>query len=277
MARTTRPLLLLALALVSGGLAAYLALRYIRQQATPVIAAQPRKSSVILAARSLPLGAIVGPQDIKTIEWSGNVPAGYLSTPEDVVGRGLVQNVQENEAILTGKLAAKGAGGGLPVIIDEGMRAVSIAVDQVVGVAGFVLPSTRVDVLLTMPDNATKEPATRVIMQDVRTLAAGQSIQQDAEGKAQVVSVVTMLVSPEQAETLALASQQGRIQLALRNTLDTARIKTTGTRAGVLMGSAIGRIPTTSRRGAAVRASAPQPTGTVVEIYRGGVRTLQKF
>jgi pilus assembly protein CpaB len=277
MARTTRPLLLLALALVSGGLAAFLALRYIRQQATPVIAAQPRKSSVILAARSLPLGAIVGPQDIKSIEWSGSVPEGYLSTPEDVVGRGLVQNVQENEAILTGKLAAKGAGGGLPVIIDEGMRAVSIAVDQVVGVAGFVLPSTRVDVLLTMPDNATKEPATRVIMQDVRTLAAGQSIQQDAEGKAQVVSVVTMLVSPEQAETLALASQQGRIQLALRNTLDTARIKTSGTRAGVLMGSAIGRIPTTSRRGAAVRASAPQPTGTVVEIYRGGVRTLQKF
>ena len=105
------------------------------------------------------------------------------------------------------------------------MRAFSMAVDQIVGVAGWVLPQTRVDVLLTMSDiQGTKEPATKVIMQNVRTLAAGQSIQQDKEGKPQAVGVVTFLLTPEQAETLALASGQGRIQLALRNTLDTALI-----------------------------------------------------
>jgi pilus assembly protein CpaB len=278
MARRSRPFILLLLALVSGGVAAVVALRYIQQQATPLIAKEPPKGRVVVAARGLPLGALVSERDLKTIDWSGGaLPAGFFGSPEQVVGRGLLQAVQENEPILASKLAAEGAGGGLPVIIDEGMRAITVGVDQVIGVAGFVLPSTRVDVLLTLPNAENlNEPATKVIMQNVRTLAAGQSIQQDKEGKPQQVSVVTFLVTPEQAETLALASQQGRIQLTLRNMLDTNQAQTTGTRVSALMGR-LGRRAPSRRATAAVRTSTPEPAPTTVEVYRGGQRTLMKF
>jgi pilus assembly protein CpaB len=126
--------------------------------------------------------------------------------------------------------------------------------------------------------NTAGEPATRIIMQDMRVLAAGQSIQPDKEGKPHSVPVVTFLVTPEQAETLALASQQGSIILALRNQLDTMEVKTNGARRSALMGGPVGR-PTVRRsapRGGA-SAPAPQPGPQVVEVYRGGVRTLMKF
>jgi pilus assembly protein CpaB len=128
---------------------------------------------------------------------------------------------------------------------------------------------------------ASSEPATKVIMQNVRTLAAGQSIQQDKEGKPQPVGVVTFLLTPEQAETLTLATGQGRIQLALRNMLDTSHIETRGTRQSALMGR-IGNAPattprTTTARSGAVRVAVPEPAATVVEVFRGGQRSLQKF
>src|SRR4051794_19217774 len=277
MART-RPWLMLAVALASGGLAALLALRYLRQQAQPL--AQPVRSRMVVAARPLPVGTVVQEQNVKTIEWSGGaLPLGYMGNPQDVVGRGLISSLQENEPILESKLAAKGAGGGLPVIITEGMRGLTMRVNEVSGVAGFVTPNTRVDVLLTMEDKASGEPATRIIMQDMKVLAAGQSLQPDKEGKPQSVPVVTFLVSPEQAETLALASQQGSIQLALRNMLDTAAVRTTGTRRSVLMGGPVGHQAVARRPGVnrAPVAAAPQPSQQVVEVYRGGVRTLMKF
>jgi len=283
MARRSRPFVLLTLAVLSGGAAAYLAMQYIRQQATPLMAATPKNAQVVVAAHAMPVGAVLGERDVKTIEWNGGaLPPGFIGTSAEAVGRGLITGVQENEPILDAKLAGKGLGGGLPVIIDQGMRAVSVAVDQVVGVAGFVTPSTRVDVLLTMNDaQGSKEPATRVIMQNVKTLAAGQSIQQDKDGKPQTVPVITVLVTPEQAETLALAAGQGRIQLALRNMLDTMHIETRGTRVSALMGGPIGRAPVAAapRRRAppAQELSAPEPTPTVIEVFRGGVRTLQKF
>jgi pilus assembly protein CpaB len=285
MARRSRPFVLLALAVLSGGAAAYLAMQYIRQQATPLMAATPKNARVVVAAHALPLGTVLGERDVKTVEWAGGaLPPGFIGSSAEAVGRGLIVPVQENEPILDAKLAGKGLGGGLPVIIDKGMRAVSVAVDQVVAVAGFVTPATRVDVLLTLNDvQGTKEPATRVIMQNVKTLAAGQSIQQDKDGKPQSVPVITLLVTPEQAETLALAASQGRIQLALRNMLDTLHIETRGTRVGALMGGPIGRAPVVAvaprRRAppAVQELSAPEPTQTVIEVYRGGVRTLQKF
>jgi pilus assembly protein CpaB len=133
-----------------------------------------------------------------------------------------------------------------------------------------------VDVLVTLNTTENlKEPATKLLMQNVRTLAAGQSIQQDKEGKAREVPVVTFLVTPEQAETLALASQQGRIQLTLRNTLDTLQVSTTGTRVSALMGAPPPRRP--GRRPAPVRATEPVPSAATVEVYRGGQRTLMKF
>lgn len=277
MARRNRPLMLLALALVSGLLAALLALRYLRQQATPIVSAEPARSSVVVAAQALPVGALITEQDVKTIGWAGGaLPAGYISDPKQVIGRGLLAPIEPNEPIMQGKLAAEGAGGGLGVLIDEGMRALSIPVDQIVGVAGFVLPSSRVDVLLTLQQaQQGNEPVTRIIMQNVKALAAGQTIQQDKEGKPLPVGVVTFLVSPEQAETLALASQQGRIQLALRNTMDTTSTRTNGTRVSALLGSVRG--PVAPRRATPRRTPAAAPERTTVEVYRGGVRSLERF
>jgi pilus assembly protein CpaB len=276
MARRNRALVLLAFALASGVLAALLALRYLRQQSQPLAAAEAPRSQVVVAARALPVGSVIGEQDVKTIGWSGALPAGYLGAPAQAVGRGLLASIEPNEPIMAGKLAAEGAGGGLNIMIDEGMRAISIAVDQVVGVAGFVLPSSRVDVLLTLPNpQQTNEPTTRIIMQNVRALAAGQTIQQDKEGKPLPVPVVTFLVTPEQAETLALASQQGRIQLTLRNTLDTTATRTSGTRVSALMGQTP-RAPA-PRRAARPRTGVETPAQTTVEVYRGGVRSLERF
>jgi pilus assembly protein CpaB len=277
MARRSRPLLLLVLALASGGAAGLLALRYLREQATPLMALEPSTTKVVVAAKSLPMGSVVGEQDVKMIDWSGRtLPTGFLSRPEEVVGRGLMVPVAENEPLLLGKLAARGVGGGLPVMIDAGMRAVSVAVDQVVGVAGFVLPTTRVDVLLTLANaGPTRETTTKVIMQNVRTLAAGQSLQQDQDGRPMEVPVVTLLVTPEQAETLALAANQGRIQLALRNTLDTVRVQTSGARTGTLLGGSSGR--PVARRTTPTPSAEPEPSSTTVEIFRGGQRTLQRF
>jgi pilus assembly protein CpaB len=276
MPRRTRPWLMLAVALASGGLAALLAMRYLQQRTTP-LAAQPIRSSMVVAARALPVGTIVSDQHVKTIEWTGGaLPLGYVGNPQDVVGRGLISDLQENEPLLESKLAPKGAGGGLPIIISEGKRALTMRVNEVSGVAGFVTPNTRVDVLLTMEDkNSAGEPATRIIMQDMRVLAAGQSIQPDKEGKPQPVPVVTFLVTPEQAETLALASGQGSIQLALRNQLDTMEVRTRGTRRSALMGGSIARQPRRVARSAP--APAPEQTAQVVEVYRGGVRTLMRF
>jgi pilus assembly protein CpaB len=274
MARRSRPFVLLVFALASGAIAAALALRYLQRQATPIPVPVRRGADVVVAARALPIGAIVGERDIRLVEWpGGSLPAGFLGDKAEVVGRGLVAPIAENEPLLGSKLAARGAGGGLPVIIEEGMRAVSIGVDQVVGVSGFVLPNYRVDVLLTLAEGRdAKEPATRVLMQNVKTLAAGQSIQEDREGKPQTVPVVTLLVSPEQAETLALASSQGRIQLALRNSMDTLSVRTPGARLSSLLGASV----PTPRRGRRPTARTA-PDQTVIEVYRGGKRTLQTF
>jgi pilus assembly protein CpaB len=275
--RRTRPWLMLAVSLASGGLAALLAMRYLQQRTTP-LAAQPVRSNMVVAARTLPVGTIVSEQHVKTIEWTGgSLPLGYVGNPQDVIGRGLISDLQENEPLLESKLAPKGAGGGLPIIISEGKRGLTMRVNEVSGVSGFVTPNTRVDVLLTMENqNTAGEPATRIIMQDMRVLAAGQSIQPDKEGKPRSVPVVTFLVTPEQAETLALASGQGSIQLALRNQLDTIEVKTSGARRSALMGGPGGR---TARRAVSRGTTAPPslPSPQVVEVYRGGVRTLMRF
>lgn len=277
--RTLKPWLMLLLALTSGGLAAYLALRYLRQQATPLLA-EVRKGEVVLAVRDLPVGHMVQEGDVKVVGWPGEaLPEGYLGSTAGALGRGVIVPLHPNEPLLESKLAPKDGGGGLPVAINEGMRALSVKVDEVISVAGFVVPGTRVDVLLTMaaPD-ASGETVTKVILQNVQALAAGQSIERDKDGRPQPVGVLTVLVTPEQAESLALASNQGKIQLALRNTLDTLHIKTDGARANSLL-SMRPAAPSGSRPNRGPRAVAPTPRSaeTVIEGYNGGVRTLLKF
>jgi pilus assembly protein CpaB len=270
---------MLLLALTSGVMAALLALRYLRERTTPLMAAEPKRVNIVLSARSLPVGAVVTERDVKLVGWPGDaLPSGYLRSVQDAVGRGVITPVAENEPLLAAKMSTKDAGGGLPIIIRDGMRAVSVRVDEVIGVAGFVLPGTRVDVMLTLDKGPSRPQAiTKTLLQNVPTLAAGQSVTRDKEGKPQTVTVITVLVSPDDAELLALAAKEGRLQLALRNTLDTLAVSTSGARADRLSPSAA-TSPQNSRpkRNRAV-APAPRADPTVVEGYRGGERTLTTF
>jgi len=265
---------MLALALTCGVVAALLALKYLRERTTPLMAAEPRQTNIVLSARALPVGAVVTERDVKLVGWPGEaLPDGYIRSIKDAVGRGVITAVAENEPLLAAKMSTKDAGGGLPIIIRDGMRAVSVRVDEVIGVAGFVIPGTRVDVLLTLDNNSGRQQAvTRTLLQNVQTLAAGQSVTRDKEGKPQTVTVITLLVSPDNAELLALAAKEGRIQLALRNTLDTVPVATSGARADRLSPSA--PAPNRPQRPAA---PAPKANPTVVEGYRGGQRTLTTF
>lgn len=274
--RQRRLLMILTLAIVCGGSAAYFALAYLRQNTPRLIAAESAQHQVAVAARDLPLGTVLKTEDVRMIDWRGEaVPQGFLTSADLVVGRGLITPVRANEVLLEGKLAATGAGAGLSITIPTGMRAVSVRVDDVIGVAGFVLPGTRVDVMLTLPPKLDrKETVTQMILQNMHVLAAGQIVQQDAQGKPITVSVLTLMVTPVEAELLVLAANEGKIQLALRNTLDDADVKTIGANARRLLPGDRSAARTGGNGGAVVRRQSGVP---VVEAYRGGVRTLIKF
>lgn len=268
---------ILLLALVSGGAAAYLALAYLRDRTPRLMAAEAPRVQVAVAARDLPLGTVLAPADVRMIDWLGEaVPPGYLHSQQDAVGRGLITSVKANEVLLETRLAVRGSGAGLSITIPDGQRAVSVRVDDVIGVAGFVLPGTHVDVVVTLPPQPQldqKLSQTEIFLQNVQVLASGQVVQQDAQGKPITVSVITLLVSPQDAETLVLASNEGKIQLALRNTLDQADSRTPGASVRTLLPGQRASVAAAARP----RTPTPEAVGTVVEAYKGGVRTLVKF
>lgn len=277
MSQKQRTWLVLTLALLCGGSAAYLALGYIRAQAAPVLA-QVSARKIAVAARELPVGALLKPEDVRLVRWPGDaLPQGYYSSPDEVVGRGLTTSLRPNEPLIDGKLAGKGEGGGLPPLIPDGMRALSVSVSQVVAVAGFVIPGSRVDVLLTIDRDG--EPITRLFMQNLTVLAANQSIIKDEEGKPMSVGIVTFLVTPEQAEKLTLATREGQLQLTLRNRVDVEDAVTRGARRTDLGASVRAAAPAAPRPVAVgTQAPAREPArGAVVETYRGGVKTLSTF
>lgn len=274
--KTTRVLLILALAVISGLAAGYAALRYLSDRPMPVTMSSSRGETVpvVLASQDLPLGRVLEDSDLRVVDWpSGAVPEGFATSKEELVGRSLVDNVQTNEAILASKLADSGLRGIIP-LISEGMRALSIRVDQVVGVAGFVTPQTRVDVILIMNPVGGSDPVSKIILQNIRTLAAGEEIRETEDGRPVTVPVVTVLVTPAEAEKLALAASEGEIRLALRNTMDMESVETAGERASRLFAG--GETPLARP---AVRTGSTIPTGreSIIEIYRGGVRTLVSY
>jgi pilus assembly protein CpaB len=158
---------------------------------------------------------------------------------EDIIGRGVVATIYDGELIMEDRLAPKGAGGGLAGMIPPGMRAVAVRVNDVVGVAGFVVAGMRVDVLIcgNPPGASGTGSQTRTLLQNIEVLSAGQDYKKDSEGKPVLVQVVNLLVSPEQAEKLSLAINQTTIQLVLRNPADTKIAATPGTAVTALFGN----------------------------------------
>jgi pilus assembly protein CpaB len=236
---------------------------------------------VVVAAKALPLGTRVQAGNLRLIPWPAGEPVvGMFTRIEDCADRALIADVAANELILDSKLAPKESGAGLPAVIPQGMRALSVAVNDVVGVAGFVTPGTMVDVLVTgkVSDGSRGgDNITRTILENVRVLAAGQKIEQDREGKPQTVPVITLLVSPEDAGRLAMASTEGKIQLALRNTVDTQKV---GPAAVLEANLFSGAAPAAPKHTGPVKIAAPHPAPAspyVIEVITGSKRENKSF
>jgi pilus assembly protein CpaB len=248
-------------------------------------------TQVMVAARTLELGTLIRDADLRAGDWSGPLPKGSLLRKEDVVGRGVMSAIYDGEPILENRLAPKGAGAGLAATIPAGMRAVAVRVNDIVGVAGFVVPGMRVDILISgNPPGAQSGSTGRVaktLLQNIEVLSAGQNFQKDSEGKPVQVPVVNLLVTPEQAEILSLATNETRIQLVLRNPLDTVASKTNGVAMAQLFNG--GKMPepvappkprvvTRVVKLPAPMAPPPKPAGPVmVEVINGAKRSEAKF
>lgn len=193
---------------------------------------------LVVAARPLSVGTTVKPADIKLSKVPATAfPKGAFSKPEEVIDRPVVSNILIEEPILEGRLAARGSGLGLAPIIPVGMRAVTVRVNDVTGIAGFVLPGMRVDVLVTgRPPTADATTVTVTPLQNMLVLSAGTAVQSDQRGNAIPAATVTILATPDQAETLTLANTEGRIQLVLRNGSDQTIQKTEGREIAELYG-----------------------------------------
>src|SRR5208282_1538060 len=231
---------------------------------------------VIVAASDLQVGARVEEHDIKVITIpASDLPAGAPRRRSDVLGHGVIIPISQGEFILPNKLAGENAGSGLPSLIPPGMRAVSVRVNEVVSVAGFVTPGTRVDVLLTGTPGAGSDQQTTTVLQNVAVLATGHTLERSSTGEAQNTAVITLLVSPDDAQRLTLASVEGKIQLSLRNPLDTrADDVPSSSERGLFKGLApVAATPAKAPvRRAPISVKAPAPptaTGVSIEVYQG--------
>ncbi len=232
---------------------------------------------VIAANTDIKLGTILTDSNLTTVE-VGTVPRGAIQDKKNAIGRGVISDLYQGEPILESRLAAVGSGGGLAAAIPSGMRACAVKVDEVVGVSGFVTPGMHVDVIVSGtppgPANANDGTLVRTVLQNLQVLSAGTDIEKDAAGKAKPVQVVNLLVTPEQAETLSLASNQTRIQLVLRNPLDTQVAQVPGNAVGNLFGEGKPKPQPVS-----VHKTAKKQVSDVyaVEVINGSKGTVEKF
>jgi pilus assembly protein CpaB len=251
-----------------------------------ITAAKPQPSvRVVAAANDIKIGTVLAATDLTTMQIMGELPKNSILDAKNAIGRGVTSSLYKGEPILDDRLAPIGSGGGLAATIRDGMRAIAVKVDAVVGVAGFVLPGMRVDILIsgTPPVEAggsggsTNNTQVRTVLQNIEVLSAGTDIQKDAEGKPQQVQVVNLLVTPEQAQVLALASNETRIQLVLRNPLDTKVAAVQGTAMANLFldQNAPAAKPHVAGRPAPVKKPAPQPYS--ITVINGATKTEEKF
>lgn len=265
MNRTTRTIVVVAVAVALATAASFGVYRAVRS--IPVREVQVSHYSVVVAKDDLPVGALVGKDDVKLVPWPSSDPLqGGFDNIDKVVNRGLIAPVLKNEPLSESKLAPTEAGAGLPPTIPAGMRAISVKVNEVIGVAGFTVPGTRVDVLAMVRDS--NNSMSRIVVSNVQVLTAGTKFDQEEskkDGKPIKTTVVTLAVTPGDAERIALVATTGQIALALRNPLDVQPAQTGGVRMAELM--APPSAPAPIKPAAAPRKmAAPAPTPAPVAV-----------
>jgi pilus assembly protein CpaB len=277
-----RVLTILLTAFVTAAACSYLVYRIVGNR---LLSVSQKATPIIVANQDVKLGSVLRDVDLGTAEISGALPKGAIQDRQQAIGRGVISNLYQGEPILESRLAAPGAGGGLASTIPPGMRACAVKVDDVVGVAGFVTPGMHVDVLISgnppgsTEVNTTNGPKVKTLLQNIAVLSAGTDIQRDVDGKPQQVQVVNLLVTPEQAEELSLASNQTKIQLVLRNPMDTKIAEPPGTVVANLYGDK-NVVPPTKPRSTAVPRVAPKsapPQVYVIKVFNGSKQTEEKF
>ena len=267
--------LALFIALVLSAGATYLLYSRIRSER----AASPETIRVVAAVDELPAGTPLTPGNLKVVAWPASMPLdGAFSRPEEILGRSLIYPIGTNQPIVESDLAAPGSGLGLSVKIPEGMRAISIRSNDVVGVAGFVYPGSHVDVLLTYRPDSAAAPLTQTILQDVEVLTAGQTLEPDPKGRPQTVNVVTLLLNPRDAQKLVLATQQGSVQFVLRNGADQTKPDSKPVLASQLLADVAPPAPPKPHaEHVAAKPTTHPPEFYTVETIEGEKHTVTKF
>jgi pilus assembly protein CpaB len=272
MNRNTRTLIVVAVAVVLAAVASFGVYRAVER--IPVREVEVAHHQAVVARRALPLGALLTKEDVKLVAWpsSDPLPGGFTKV-EDVVDRGLIVPILENEPLSESKLAPIEAGAGLPPTIPAGMRAISVKVNEVIGVAGFTVPGTRVDVLAMVRQE--RESMSRIVVSNVQVLTSGTRFDQEASrkdgSKPIKTTVVTLAVTPTDAERIALAASDGEIILALRNPLDDNPAPTSGVKlASLMMGTtqaAPAPRPPSIAKPKPQPVPAPEPVAAPARIY----------
>jgi pilus assembly protein CpaB len=286
----TRGLVMLLIALLAGGAAVVFALRWIQAQAADT-------GQIAVAAADVELGAKLAPEMIKLVAWpSGSVPPGAFTELESLRGRVVRSSVARGEPVIEAKLAPAGTKGGLSAVVAEGKRAMTVRVNDVVGVAGFALPGNYVDIMVNTQDEGSRrgdqdKAISKIVLERILVLAVAQEAGRD-ETKPKVVNAVTLEVTPEQAENLDLARSVGTLSLVLRNQVDPKAVATEGATKASLLNDGTPRVvpvaakpvPPVRRAPAARPAPKPAPAPAeppksqqCVEVIRGTVKSNECF
>jgi pilus assembly protein CpaB len=274
----TRLLLIGFVALVLGAVVAFTVYRTLQARTGGDV---PPGVDVVVAADDVPVGAKVEDRDVKVVRFpSADLPPNCFHLKSSVVGRGAILPIAKGEFFLPSKLAGENAGSGMQALIPPGMRAVSVRVNEVIGVAGFVVPGTRVDVLLTGNPSGAPDQETTTVLENVAVIATGQKLERNTAGEPQLAPVITLLVSPDDAQKLTLATTQGKIQLALRNPLDTKQQELDSVGTGRLYRRVIAPAPVAPQPKAARHTVVTLPTTAPsygIEVIKGTKKDVIKF
>jgi pilus assembly protein CpaB len=279
MNRRTRHVVVLTIAVITASIASFGVYRAMAQM--PANRAEAMKE-VVVAARPMVIGTAITAKDLKIVKWpSGSLVPGAITDIKDAVDRGLLTSVLENEPLTTTKLASVESGAGLSPAIPTGMRAISVKVNDVIGVAGFIVPGSRVDVVVTI--RRTNDSMTRTAASNVQVLTAGTRKDQEnpAASESRVgdtgETVVTLMVTPRDGERIALAQSEGSIMLVLRNPLDTDSTLTAGIKTDALLGpeESTPAAPAVVRAPAVRRPVPPRPEPVIATPEPQAPRTIE--